>query len=366
MIKKVPFGDLKREYKEIKEDIDFAIKRVLESGWFILGKELEQFEEEFAKFIGSKYAVGVASGTDAIKLALLAGGIKQGDNVIVPAMTAVPTACAVTFAGGIPKFIDITPKNYCLDSTLLKNTINEKTKAIIFVHLYGNSGDIEETKKFAKENNLLLIEDCAQAHGTKVNDKIVGTFGDMSAFSFYPSKNLGAYGDAGMICTDNEDFFIKLKMLRNYGQEKRYYHSEKGINSRLDEIQSAILHTKLKYLTKWNLRRIEIAKKYEKLIENDLIKKPSINETIYNTYHIYPIRCKKRDKLQSYLKENNVETLIHYPIPVHLQKAYQDLNYKEGDFEESEKLANEELSLPIFPQLSDEEVEYICNLINYF
>ena len=372
--KMIPFGDLSREYDDLSIEIDNTVAGLLKSGWFVLGKKGEEFEEVFADFIGKEvFAVGVGSGTEALHLALVASGVTHGDYVITVPNTAVPTVSAISFSGATPLFVDIDPDTYNIDTNKLRELVviekkrrGNKLKALIPVHLYGQSADMEPVLAIAREFNLTVIEDACQAHGAEYKGKRVGSFGDYACFSFYPSKNLGAYGDGGMITTKTPEQAHTLKMLRNYGQEKRYYHTIKGFNSRLDELQAAILLTKIKYLDTWNTRRRDIADFYNQNIKNKAITKPVEVSYGKHVFHLYVIRHPERDRLQAYLQNNDVQTVIHYPLSIHLQEAYKDLGYSQGDFPVAEKVAEEILSLPIFPQLRDKEAEAIAELINSF
>ena len=360
---KIPFNDLTRQYNSIEEKLNKTVKNVLKSGWFILGKNVETFEKEFADYVGKKYGVGVASGTDALFLSLLACGIKRGDEVITVPNTAIPTIAAISAAGAIPVFVDIN-QFYTIDISKIEKKISRKTRAIIPVHLYGQSCQMTPILNMAKKYNISVIEDCAQAHGAEYRG-IKVPVGDIGCFSFYPTKNLGAYGDGGMIVTNNEKLFQKLKLLRNYGETVRFTHIIKGYNSRLDEIQAAILRIKLKYLDIWNNQRRKIAKSYNELLE-DFVSTPEEDKDNRHVYHLYVIRTENRDKLKDYLSSKEIGTAIHYPIPAHLQKGYSDLGYKKGKFKTCEKFSKEILSLPLFPELSNKEIEYICSNIKKF
>ncbi len=363
---KIPFGDLSRQLGTIREEINEAVSSTLESGWFVLGKAGEKFESEFAGYVGTRYGVGVGSGTEALHLALVAVGVRPGDEVITVANTCVPTVSAISFAGATPALVDCDPVSYNLDPDKLEATITKKTRAIMPVHLYGQAADIDPIISIARKHDIPVVEDCAQAHGTEYKGKKAGTYGDVAAFSFYPSKNLGAYGDGGAVLTNDSSLAERLRMLRNYGQEKRYYHSIKGFNSRLDEIQAAILSVKLKHLDSWNARRREIASIYGSLIGNPVIRLPREMPYGKHIYHLYPIRTQHRDELQSFLSSNGIQTVIHYPIPIHLQKSYSDLGKSKGSFPQAEAHGNEELSLPMFPELADEEVKFISETLNRF
>lgn len=370
----IPFGDLAREYQELHIEIDNAIQSVCRRGWFVLGTEGEQFEKAFAEYIGDDvHAVGVGSGTEALHLALIAAGVEHGDYVITVPNTAVPTASAISFAGARPVLVDIDPLSYNMDPVQLREIVSVdkaclggRLKAIIPVHLYGQCADMDTILEIAGEFDLKVIEDACQAHGSEYKGRKAGSFGDYAAFSFYPSKNLGAYGDGGMILTKDPSEAQKLKMLRNYGQEKRYYHQIKGFNSRLDELQAVVLTVKLKYLDTWNNRRREIAEFYNTNIQNPQVTKPV--EMTYGRHvsHLYVVRHPDRDGFQNYLKGKGIHTVIHYPVPIHLQEAYKDLGYQKGSFPVAEKYANEILSLPMFPQLKDEETKTISEVVNGF
>jgi dTDP-4-amino-4,6-dideoxygalactose transaminase len=362
----IPVFDLKRQYENLKTEIDNAFKSVLENGIFVLGENVKRFEEEFAEYLGAGFAVGVGSGTEALHLSLKACDIGYGDEVITVPNTAVPTISAISFAGAKPVFVDITPDTYTMDLRKVEERITDKTKAILPVHLYGHSTEMEQIMKLAKAHDLRVIEDACQAHGAKYNSKNAGTIGDMGCFSFYPTKNLGAYGDGGMVVTNNEELYKKLIMLRNYGEVKKFTSKIEGFNSRLDEIQSAVLRVKLKYLDEWTNKRREIATMYHQLLYNSNVQLPCERQWAKHVYHLFVIRVNKRDALKDYLHERGVGTQIHYPIPIHLQDAYKKLGHKAGDFPISERNAEEILSLPIYPELTTEEIEAVAGLITEF
>lgn len=363
---KVPFGDLRRQYDTIKDEIDSAISRVIERGWFVLGKEVEQFEREFAEYLGVKHVVGVGSGTEAIHLALLALGVEPGDEVITVANTCVPTVSAVSFAGAKPVLVDIDPKSFTLAAEKIGDATTARTKAILPVHMYGRAADMAGIIEIGKKKGIPVIEDTAQGHGARYQGRRLGALGDAGCFSFYPSKNLGCYGDGGAVATNDSETASRLKRLRNYGEERRYFHTTKGFNSRLDEIQAAILRAKLPFLDQWNQRRREIALLYEREIVNPIVEKPTGSEDGAHCFHLYVIRCRRRDELQKHLTVCGIGSLIHYPVPIHLQEAYSDLNKHPGDFPVSEKCSSEVLSLPIYPELTDEECRYVASCINAF
>lgn len=359
----VPFGDLKVHYNSIKEEIDTAVHRVLESGYYILGPELQTFEKQFAEFLGAKYAVGCASGTEAIYLALAAAGVGPGDEVLVVAHTAVPTINAISMTGAEPVFVDIDPDTYIMDVSLIEKKITAKTKIIVPVHLYGQMVDMEPLLKLAAQKGLPVLEDVAQATGASYKGQKAGTLGAYGAFSFYPSKNLGAFGDGGAVCTNSAENYERLLRLRNYGQSKRYHHDEIGINSRLDEVQAAILATQLPLVQGWNDRRREIAARYTAALK-DVVMTPA--ERNHHVYHLYVIQSGDRDGMQKYLSERGVGTLIHYPVPAHLQKAYSYRGYKVGDLPATEYAANRILSLPMFPQLTDAQIDYVIDEVKQY
>lgn len=361
----IPFFDAKRQFFTIQKKITNAIDRVLTSGKYILGDEGFAFENEFKTYIGTKYAVGVNSGTDALKIALRSLSIGGGDMVITTTNTAVPTVSAIREIGANPVFVDID-QFFAIDPKKIERAITNKTKAIIVVHLYGQPADIFAIKKITKKHKIALIEDCAQAVGATINGKKIGSFGDVSCFSFYPTKNLGAYGDGGIILTNSKHLAEKAKSLRMYGMKKTYYATEEGFNSRLDEIQAAILRIKLPYLEIWNKKREAIANFYNKHIKNDLIKLPQIRNKADHVFHLYIIRTKERDRLKKHLQENGVGYGIHYEYPIHKQPPYKNYATKNNELKESEKAAKEILSLPIFPELTGDEIKYIVKVINNF
>lgn len=361
----IPFIDLKKEYREIEKEVKLAMKRVFRNSLFILGQEIEKFETEFANYLGAKYAIAVNSGSDALYLSLKSLGIKSGDEVITVSHTFISTVDAISRNGAKPVFVDIDPKTYCIDTKLIEKNITKQTKAIIPVHLYGHPAEMDEIIRIAKKRNLFIIEDCAQATGAEYKGKRIGTFGTLGCFSFYPTKNIGAYGDGGIIVTDNKKQSEILKKLRNYGSSKKNIYDFVGINSRLDEIQAAILRVKLKYLDKWNQKRKIIAFNYATFLR----KSYEINTEkafIKHAYNLYVIRNQNRDKLQKYLFKNGVETKVHYPLPIHLQKAYRFLNYSIGSLPITEQISKEILSLPIYPNLKKKQINYICKKILNF
>ena len=361
----IPFVDLKREYAEIKGEINNVIQRVLERQWFILGEELERFEKEFAKYIGVKHAIGVNSGSDALYLAIKALSIGKGSEVITVSHTFISTVDAIIRNGAKPVFVDIDPETYTIDVNQIEKKITKGTKAIIPVHLYGHPADMDPIMEIAEKYGLYVIEDACQAHGAEYKGRKAGSIGYIGCFSFYPVKNLGAYGDAGMVVTNNEELAEKLRMLRNYGSPKKYHHDYTGVNSRLDEIQAAILRVKLRHLDEWNEKRRKIAKLYNELLEDSDVITPIEKEWAKHVYHLYVIRHRERNKLQRHLAENGIQTQIHYPIPVHKQRAYLNLGHT-ARLPVTEKICKEILSLPMHPWLKEEEIEYISEIIKEF
>jgi dTDP-4-amino-4,6-dideoxygalactose transaminase len=371
----VPFLDLTRQYHRIEEDILSAQRRVLEKGRFILGEEISTFEEEFAHYCGVPYGVGVGSGTDALYLALRAAGIGEGDEVITVSHSFIATAFAISLTGAKPVFVDIDPEVYTMDPSALEKFLKKrkakegrrrKVKAILPVHLYGHPAEMDAIMDIAERYDLIVIEDACQAHGAEYHGKKVGSFGLFGCFSFYPTKNLGAYGDGGMVVTDDKKLYEMLRLLRCYGEKKKYQHILKGENSRLDEIQAAVLRVKLKYLDQWNGERRKKALTYKRMLENGEVICPVEKEKARHVYHLFVIRTKKRNSLQTFLKENGIEALIHYPIPIHLQKAFKELQYHRRDLPITERCAREILSLPFFPELTGEEMEKVQEQIKNF
>ena len=362
----IPLFNLSIQYKKIKKRIDVKLENSLSSGIYILGDEVRNFEKEFARYLGIKYAVGVACGTDALKISLKALGLNSKDEVILPA-NVYPTAFGVAESGVKIKLVDIDKNTYNLNQSLLEKVITKKTKAIVVVHLYGQPCQMDKVFQIAKKCKLLIIEDCAQAHGAEYKGKKVGTIGDIGCFSFYPTKPLGAFGDGGMIVTNNLEIYEKILMLRMYGEQKRYDSQILGYNSRLDELQAAILRVKLKYLDKWNQERIDKALIYRKnLLLIPEIKLPQDIEAVKNVYHLFVIRVQKRNSLQKFLKKKGILTGIHYPIPIHLVKSFRYLGYKKGDFLNSEKLSLEILSLPLYSGIKNEEILMVVKEIKKF
>lgn len=358
----IPFNNFKLHYQLTKSIVDKAISRVMESGWYVLGKEVENFEKEFSEFINVNYCVGVASGTEAITLALMANDIGPDDEVITTNVTAFPTITGIVQASCKPVVVDVIESDGLIDYSKIEEQITEKTKAIIPVHLYGQSCDMDPIIEIAKKHNLVIIEDCAQATGATYKSKKCGSIGMCGTFSFYPTKNLGAFGDGGAITTNDKEVYLKLLSLRNYGQTKRYHHESEGINSRLDELQAAILRAKLPLLNEWNKRRSEIAAYYKAHLKNV----DFINENNYgnSSHHLFVIKVNDREKFMDYLKDNGIASLIHYPIPIHQQKAFKD--QKQESFSIAEKFTKQIVSLPLYPELSDKEIKEIVTIANNY
>jgi dTDP-4-amino-4,6-dideoxygalactose transaminase len=362
----IPFIDLREEYHSIQPEIDEAIRRVLDRGQFILGENVRLFEQEFASFCGSPFAIGVASGTEALQLSLAACDVRAGDEVITVANTAAPTALAITAIGARPVFVDIDPETCTIDPGLIENAITNRTRAIIPVHLYGCVANLEAVIRVAKQAKIPVIEDACQAHGAEFAGRKVGTIGDLGCFSFYPTKNLGAYGDGGMIITGNKKLYEKLRMLHNLGQTEKYNHQILGFNSRLDEIQAAILRVKLPHLNQWNKSRSDLATLYSRLLKDLPLSLPANPKYCSRVYHLYVIHVEHRNRLQEYLRKAGVDTQIHYPTPLHLQPAFQYLNMEQGALPFTEESVAQVLSLPLYPQLTSESVERVASHVSNF
>lgn len=364
----IPFFDLKRINDQYANELEDALKRVLHSGWYILGEKKEQFERDFANYCDTDYCVGVGNGLDAIRLVLLAykelGILNDGDEIILPANTFIATALAVSQSGLTPILVDCDINTYNIDPNCVKEKITNKTKAIIAVHLYGQIAPMAKLSKIAAEHGLLLIEDAAQAHGATYNGKKTGNLANAAAFSFYPVKNLGALGDGGAVTTNNKDVYQIIKSLSNYGSEEKYIHKYKGLNSRLDDIQAAVLGVKLKYLDSENKERREIAQFYLQNIDNKAIQLPVFKNIENHVFHQFVIRCKERNKLQEYMAKNGIQTQVHYPISIHKQQAYSEMN--SFIFPISETIQEEILSIPLFPHMRQEEVDIITKTLKQY
>jgi dTDP-4-amino-4,6-dideoxygalactose transaminase len=368
----VPFFDLTRQYRLIEDEVLAVTRRVYEGGRFILGEEVSAFEEEFAAYCGVRYAVAVGSGTDALRLAMKAAGIEEGDEVVTVAHSFIASALAISFTGAKPLLVDVDPETYTMDPESLEHLLKRRTrqknrvKAVLPIHLYGHPAEMHDLVEIANRNDLILIEDACQAHGSEYGGKKTGSFGALGCFSFYPTKNLGAYGDGGAVVTDDRGLADRVRLLRCYGEKQKYHHLLKGTNSRLDEIQAAILRVKLRYLDQWNEVRRKKACAYGTLFSSLPVVRPVEKEHIRHVYHLYVIRTPKRDRLQAFLKERGIDTLIHYPIPIHLQKAYRELGYRRGDLPWTERCSREILSLPFFPEMTEAEMEEVADGIHSF
>lgn len=352
--------------KELDHELRDAFARVLNASWYIEGKEDTAFEAAFAEYCSSKYCIGVGNGLDALMLALKALGIKAGDEVIVPSNTYIATALAVTYTGATPVFVEPDIRTYDIDPAKIEEKITSRTRAIMPVHLYGMPCDMDPITEIAKKHGLFIVEDCAQAHGAEYKGRRIGSFGDAAGFSFYPGKNLGALGDAGAAVTNNKELADKIRALGNYGSDYKYHHIYQGNNSRLDEMQAAFLAAKLPHLDRMNAERRRIADIYLKGITNPDITLPFIPDNVVPVWHIFAVRTERRDELAAYLEEKGIHTNKHYPIPMHLQLCYEDLNIKEGELPIAETISRTELSLPMFYGMTDEMVDYVIDAINAF
>ncbi|MTI31134.1 DegT/DnrJ/EryC1/StrS family aminotransferase [Xanthovirga aplysinae] len=356
----VPFVDLNAQYQSIKSEVDQAIFDCLEKSHFVGGQLVLDFENAFAKYIGTKHCVGCANGTDALEIALNALGIGSGDEVIVPACSWISTAEVVTSSGAEVVFADILPNKYTIDPEDIRRKVSGKTKAIIPVHFFGRPAEMKEILDIARDFNLKVIEDCAQAHGASYLGQKVGTFGDIATFSFYPGKNLGAYGDAGAIVTNSDELVEVVRMIGNHGQKGKHNHLRIGRNSRLDTVQAAVLGVKLKQLDNWTKKRIQNARFYNQLLSTDLVKTPLIEEDVRSVFHLYVVRVSDREKVRNYLREKGIQTAIHYPEPLPFVKAYQYLGLSAKEFPVSNEYKSQILSLPMYPELTKEQIGYVC------
>ena len=362
---KIEFNKLDREYTRYENEYKEAALRVLESGWYTLGNELKVFEQSFAEFCGVKHCVGLNSGLDALILAFKALEIGEGDEVIVPANTYIASVIGITQNGATPILVE-PDEFYNIDCNKIEDAITERTKAILVVHLYGQTANMERISEIATKHKLFVVEDCAQSHGACFDGKITGSFSDIGCFSFFPTKNLGAFGDGGAIVTNDDELAQKIAMYRNYGSKVKYYHEIEGYNSRLDEIQAALLNVKLSHMKELNQERIRIANRYLNEINNNKIILPKIREKAEHVYHLFVIKTENRDGLQQYLLEKGIKTQIHYPIPPHLSGCYKELGYKKGDLPRTEELADKILSLPLYYGMTDEELDYVIEALNNY
>lgn len=362
----IPLADLKAQYKSIKKELDKAVHGVMDSQHLILGEEVRKLESSIASFCGVKYAIGLNSGTDALIIGLKAIGVKEGDEVITTAFSFIATAEAIALVGAKPVFVDIDPATYNIDPDLIEEKITPRTRAILPVHLYGLCADMDPIMRIAKKHNLKVLEDCAQAIGSTYRGKLAGSFGDAGAISFFPSKNLGAFGDGGMLVTNDETVAKMTRLLHNHGSERRYYHDAIGYNSRLDNLQAAVLNVKLKYLDKWLNGRIKNAEFFNKALKKYPLKVPVTPEGFKHTFHLYILRTPKAAKLSEYLVKNGIDSRAYYPIPLHLQNCFDYLGYKKGDLPESERASVEVLNIPAYPELTSEMKKYIIQNIDGF
>jgi dTDP-4-amino-4,6-dideoxygalactose transaminase len=362
----VPFVDLVAQYANIAVDVDQAIGRVLKSGDFILGRDVWAFEEEFAGYCGVEHAVAVDSGTSALELALRACGIKAGDEVITASNTFIATALAISNVGAVPVFADVDPMTSCIDVAAIERALTSRTRAIIPVHLYGHPADMDPILDLARRRGLRVIEDACQAHGAMYKGGRVGSFGDAAAFSFYPGKNLGAYGDGGIVVTNTRPIAESVTLLRNYGQKEKYHHVSRGFNRRLDSIQAAVLRVKLRHLDNWNAARENHATAYQRLLIGTGVQIPKAAACVEPVWHLFVIQTPRRNDLRDYLANIGIVTGIHYPIPIHLQPAYRDLGYHRGDFPITEQAAEQILSLPMYPELTAEAIAHVAAAISTF
>lgn len=361
----INFAELSRQYKKYQAEYEEAALRALRSGWYIMGNGLEKFEADYAAYMEAKHCIGVGNGLDALRLALSALGIGEGDEVIVQTNTFIATAFAITQNSATPVFVE-ADRYFGIDPQAIEAAITEKTKAVMVVHLYGQACDIDAIMAIAKKHNLYVVEDCAQCHGALYKGKKCGTFGDAACFSFYPMKPIGAFGDSGAVTTNNDEVAACIRMLRNYGSKIKYKHELLGINSRMDEIQAAITRINLKHVDAGNTERNEIASKYIAGIKNPKVKTPEVRPDTYNVFHVFPLICEDRDGLHDYLEAQGIHTQIHYPISCHLAECYKDMGYKAGQIPQAEYYAAHELSLPIYVGLKDDEIQCIIDAINNF
>jgi dTDP-4-amino-4,6-dideoxygalactose transaminase len=360
----VPLLDLRAQYHSIKPEIDAAIAHILESSQFVLGEAVASFEKDFARYCSTEQAIAVNSGTSALHLSLLAAGIGAGDEVITTPFTFVATVAAIIYSGARPVLVDIDPKNFNLDPANIERAITPRTKAILPVHLYGQPADMDPIIEIARRHKLMVIEDACQAHGAQYKGRRVGGIGAMGCFSFYPGKNLGAYGEGGAVTTSNPEYARTIRMLRDWGTEKKYQHLFKGYNYRMEGFQGAILGVKLRYLEAWTEARRAHARRYNQLLAASDVRTPAEKPEVRHVYHVYTVRTAERDELQKTLSAAGVQTGIHYPVPVHLQPAYSDLGYRAGDFPHAEAAAREVLSLPMFPEMTEAQIQEVAAAVN--
>ena len=366
MAEPIPYLDLKAQIKPLRAEIDAAIARTIDNCSFCLGPDTAQFEKDFAKYCGAEHAVGFYSGTSALHVGLLLLNIKPGDEVITTPFTFVATSWAISYVGAKPVYVDIDDATFNLDAKLIEKAITPRTKAVMPVHLYGHPFDIDPILETCRKHKLPLVEDACQAHGAKYKGKIIGTFGEISCFSFYPGKNLGACGEGGALVTNNSAFAARAKSLREHGSTVRYYHDEVGFNYRMEGIQGAVLGVKLKHLQKWTVERRRVAHRYHELLKDMPLQLPREADYAQGAWHLYVVRHPRRDDLKKYLDANGVGCALHYPLPLHLQKCYANLGHKPGDFPVAEKAARECLSLPIYPELTEAQIRRVAEAIKNF
>jgi dTDP-4-amino-4,6-dideoxygalactose transaminase len=361
---KVPYLDLRAQYQSIKPEIDGAIAGVLDSGQFVLGSEVTEFEREFADYCGTSHCIALNSGTSALHLALLAAGIGPDDEVITVPFTFVASVAAIAYTGARPVLVDIDPQSFTMDVSAIEAAITPRTKAILVVHLYGQPADMDPIMDIARRHGLVVIEDAAQAHGAKYKGRLVGSIGDMACFSFYPGKNLGAYGEGGAVTTGNPEYARSIRMLRDWGQDAKYHHVLRGFNYRMEAFQGAILRVKLRHLERWTEARRALAGKYNELLGDSGVERPKEMSWARHVYHGYTLRSQDRESLRAALQEDGIQTGVHYPVPVHLQPAYADLGYGRGAFPQAEAAANQVLSIPLYPELSHRAVAEVAAAVN--
>lgn len=359
----VPYLDLKAQYRSIKSEIDAAVSRVLESSQFVLGNEVAAFEEEFAKYCSAAECVALNSGTSALHLALLAAGVGSGDEVITVPFTFVASVAAILYTGAWPVLIDIDPHSFNINPAAIEAAITPQTKAVMPVHLYGQIADMDPILDIARRHGLIVIEDAAQAHGAKYKNRPAGTLGDIGCFSFYPTKNLGAYGEGGAITTNNQDYAKKIRMLRDWGQDSKYHHVLRGFNHRMEGLQGAILRVKLRHLEQWTKARRVTAATYNQKLSDCGLELPREMPWAQHVYHVYSLRTPERDSFRAALQTEGIQTAIHYAIPVHLQPAYAELGYRKGSLPASEAAANEVVALPIYPELTQSQIDLVCQAV---
>jgi dTDP-4-amino-4,6-dideoxygalactose transaminase len=359
----IPYCDLRAQYKSIKPEIDQAVSRVLESAEFVLGSEVEAFEQDFAKYVGASHAIAMNSGTSALHLALLAAGVGPGTEVITVPFTFVATTAAIVYTGATPVFVDVTGDSLTMDPAQVEAAITPRTRAILPVHLYGQPADLDPLLAIARRHGLRLIEDACQAHGSEYKERKVGPLGDSGCFSFYPGKNLGAYGEGGIAVTNDPEQARKMRMLRDWGQEQRYHHVLKGFNYRMEGLQGSILRVKLRHLERWTELRRRHAASYLDVLRHSGLSLPVEQSYSRHVYHVFAIRVPDRPELQRLLKSHGIQSGIHYPVPVHLQPAYADLGYTRGQFPESERAADEVLSLPMYPEMTRTQIDEVCGVL---